>query len=183
MGSEIKTLKSRLVYSDPENKWIRLYFDDVEFPDGSRGRFNRIIDGAGHPAVAIVPVSKLGVGLVRQFRYAIGRHVWEIPRGAGDSDDAEQEARRELLEETGLVPGSLTPLGFIHADTSMVPTRMALFVAHCDQTDATPSSNPREPCEFKWWPTDDVMRAAERGEIVDGYSLSALLRARLKGLL
>jgi ADP-ribose pyrophosphatase len=182
MVSKIKTLKSRLVYSDPENKWIRLYFDDVEFPDGSRGRFNKIIDGEGHPAVAIVPFSELGIGLVRQFRYAIGRDVWEIPRGLGHTEDTELEARRELVEETGLIPKDLIPLGLMHADTSMIVTSMALFAARCDPINATPSSDPRESCDFKWWPTHDAFRAAERAEIVDGYSLSALLRARLKGL-
>jgi ADP-ribose pyrophosphatase len=182
MGSEIKTLKSRLVYSDPNNKWIRLYFDDVEFPDGSRGRFNKIIDGGGHPGVAIVPFSELGIGLVRQFRYAIGRDVWEIPRGSGDTGDTELEARRELVEETGLIPQDLIPLGPMHADTSMIETSIALFAARCDPINATSSRDPRERCEFKWWRTDEAFRAAETAEIVDGYSLSALLRARLKGL-
>jgi ADP-ribose pyrophosphatase len=181
MDTTIRTLKSRLVYSDPENKWIRLYFDDVEFPDGRLGRFNKIVDGKGHLGVAIVPLSERGIGLVRQFRYALGRAVWEIPRGSGDSEDVEHEARRELLDETGLVPRDLIPLGLMHADTSMIATGIALFAAHCDPVEGR-SNDPREPCEFEWKRIEDVFKAAEVGEIVDSYSLSALLRARLKGL-
>jgi predicted NUDIX family NTP pyrophosphohydrolase len=38
---------------------------------------------------------------------------WSIPKGEpGDEDDLEQTARRETLEETGVTPGPLVPLGY-----------------------------------------------------------------------
>ena len=37
-----------------------------------------------------------------QFRYALGRHFWEIPAGKVDADEKPAAtAKRELLEETG----------------------------------------------------------------------------------
>src|SRR5262245_14760363 len=114
MQSKIRTVKKQLVYSDPDNPWVKLYFDHVKFPDGTAGRYNRVVEGTGDPGVAILPISTAGIGLVRQYRYAIADHVWEIPRGYGDSADLGAEARRELLEETGLRPLELIDLGTIH---------------------------------------------------------------------
>jgi hypothetical protein len=42
---------------------------------------------AGNPGAAILPISLLGVGLVFQYRYAIGDHVWEIRRGCSKSSE------------------------------------------------------------------------------------------------
>jgi predicted NUDIX family NTP pyrophosphohydrolase len=41
------------------------------------------------------------------------RAPWSIPKGLDDEDDLEQAARRETLEETGVVAGPLVALGFI----------------------------------------------------------------------
>lgn len=43
------------------------------------------------------------------------RAPWSIPKGLPDDDetDLEQTARRETLEEVGIVAGNLVPLGFI----------------------------------------------------------------------
>jgi hypothetical protein len=49
MRSKIRTIGEHLAYSDPDNPWLKLYFDRVEFPDGTRGRYNRIVEGTGDP--------------------------------------------------------------------------------------------------------------------------------------
>jgi predicted NUDIX family NTP pyrophosphohydrolase len=43
------------------------------------------------------------------------RAPWSIPKGLPNDDetDLEQTARRETLEEVGITPGDLVPLGFI----------------------------------------------------------------------
>jgi len=43
--------------------------------------------------------------LVRQYRHAIGRWVWELPAGSlKPAEDVSAAAQRECHEETGLVP-------------------------------------------------------------------------------
>jgi ADP-ribose pyrophosphatase len=183
MRPKIRTIDEQLVYADPNNPWLKLYFDHVEFPDGSRGRYNRIIEGTGDPGVAILPLSVLGVGLVFQYRYAIGDHVWEIPRGYGDGVDSASEARRELLEETGLQFLELISLGSIHPNSAVFTTRVELFAASCEPIHSQPVVAGRERLEFRWFSVDEAMEAAKAGKISDAITLSALLRARLRSLI
>ena len=183
MGSKIRTIEEQLVYSDPDNPWLKLYFDRVEFPNGSSGRYNKIIEGTGDPGVAVLPISSIGVGLVRQYRYAIAEQVWEIPRGYGDSADPAGEARRELLEETGLQPVELIDLGMIHPNSAVLATRIALYAAKCKPNAARPAIDGHEQLELKWFAIEDAMAAVDTGRIADAITLSALLRARLRGLI
>jgi ADP-ribose pyrophosphatase len=183
LEAEIRTIEERLVYAEPENPWLKLYFDRVRFPDGSIGRYNRVVEGAGHPGVAVLPISAAGVGLVRQYRYAIADYQWEIPRGYGDGPDSAAEASRELLEETGLSPLRLIDLGSIHPNSAIFATRVALFVAQCDPAPAERIVDARELVQFKWFAVAEAMAAAESGLISDAMTLSALLRARLRRLI
>jgi 8-oxo-dGTP pyrophosphatase MutT (NUDIX family) len=68
-----------------------------------------------HPgAVAVVAVDAMDrVILVRQWRHAIGRAIWELPAGTCDVDGEalEQTARRELGEETGFAAEHWRALG------------------------------------------------------------------------
>jgi ADP-ribose pyrophosphatase len=79
-----------------------------------------------HPgAVAVVAVTDDGsVVLVRQYRPPVDRWLLEVPAGTRDVDGEEPEwtARRELAEEVGYEPGSLTLL-----------TRAALTPGFCDE--------------------------------------------------
>jgi ADP-ribose pyrophosphatase len=183
MRPKIRTIEEQLVYADPNNPWLKLYFDHVEFPDGSHGRYNRIIEGTGNPGVAILPISLLGVGLVLQYRYAIADDVWEIPRGYGDGADSVSEARRELLEETGLRLVELVSLGSIHPNSAAFATRVELFAGRCEPTHSQPGVAGREQQEFRWFSVDEAMEAAKAGKISDAITLSALLRARLRSLI
>ncbi len=56
--------------------------------------------------VAVMPDGR--ILLERQYRYSVGKHLYEIPAGHIDKGEtAKQAASRELQEETGYVPGSL----------------------------------------------------------------------------
>jgi 8-oxo-dGTP pyrophosphatase MutT (NUDIX family) len=62
------------------------------------------IDIIRHPgASAMVPMlDKDTVLLIKQYRYAAGDFIWEIPAGTLNSGESPLEcAKRELIEETG----------------------------------------------------------------------------------
>ena len=83
-----------------EGRILNLRVDQVEFPDG-KSTIREIVEHRG--AAAIVPVLEGNrVVLVRQFRYAAGSDLLEIPAGTLEIDEAPEDcAKRELEEETG----------------------------------------------------------------------------------
>src|ERR1041385_3522706 len=104
-------LDTRRIYT---GRVVRLDVDTVRFPDGSTGQLELI----RHPgAAAIVPCASDPPGadptilLIRQYRYATGGQLWEVPAGTLDpGEDPEACARRELLEETGVTAARLQRL-------------------------------------------------------------------------
>ncbi len=101
-----KTLSSRLLH---EGRNFDFLVDKVELPNGHVTQR----DIVRHPgAVAIVPILGDGrVVLIRQFRYAAGKTILEIPAGTLELGEPPLEcAVRELREETGYAAKELEPL-------------------------------------------------------------------------
>jgi len=101
-----RTISSRLIH---EGRNFRFLQDEVELPSGLRTHR----DIVRHPgAVAIVPVLPDGrIVLVRQYRYAAGKPLLEIPAGTlEEGEDPLECARRELREETGYEASELMAL-------------------------------------------------------------------------
>jgi ADP-ribose pyrophosphatase len=83
-----------------QGRLLTVHDDTVETAGGNlAGR--EIVEHPG--AVAIVATDAGGrVVLVRQWRHAVGRALWEIPAGTlSPGEEPEAAARRELAEETG----------------------------------------------------------------------------------
>ena len=106
----IKTISSREVYRNP---WTRVREDVIERSDGQRGIYG-VIDK--DPACIVIPIEQTSQGdflwLVRQFRYTVGGTYFELPQGGWEQAevDAEEMARGELQEETGLRAEKVTAL-------------------------------------------------------------------------
>jgi ADP-ribose pyrophosphatase len=88
---------------------ISVRVDQVRLPDGSKS-VREVVEHPG--AVAILPVLDDGrLVLVRQFRYAIGRELLEVPAGTREANEGPREcAIRELREETGFASDDVEEL-------------------------------------------------------------------------
>src|SRR2546428_3218509 len=123
-------LATRRVYA---GRAVRLDVDTVRFPDGSTGELELI----RHPgAAAVVPCltdpqgSDPTILMIKQYRYAAGGPLWEIPAGTLDSGEAPEAcARRELLEETGATAERLEPLSGILTTPRFTNEAIHLFIA------------------------------------------------------
>jgi ADP-ribose pyrophosphatase len=101
-----KTLSSRLLH---EGRNFNFLVDQVELPNGHVTQR----DIVRHPgAVAIVPLLDDGrVALIRQYRYAPGKMLLEIPAGTLEKGEPPLDcAVRELREETGYEAKEIEPL-------------------------------------------------------------------------
>ncbi len=164
---------SRLVY---DGKVVHLYVDTVELPDGSSS-VREYVKHIG--AVCVVPLTDEGeVLLERQYRYAVGRTLTEIPAGkldAADEDPAEA-ALRELREETGAAPRELVDLGDFFGSPAIMGERTRMYLARgLTFTDTDPDEG--EFLEVFRMPLSDAVQSVLRGEISDGKTQCAVLRA------
>ena len=132
-----------------------------------------------HPGgVGVLPLHDDGtVTLIRQLRPAVGGTLREIPAGrlqAGE-DPAECGAR-EMAEETGLSARELVPLGCFYPSPGVFDEVIHLFLGTgLSQGRSQPEHY--EEIATERMPIGEALRLAATGEIRDGKTIAALLRA------
>jgi len=135
-----------------------------------------------HPgASAVVPFLSDTAGddpqilLIRQYRYAAGGFIYEIPAGRLEPGEAPEVcARRELLEETGCTADTLSPLIPFLTTPGFTDERIHLFMA----SGLTTGEARREADEFMEltpMPLSRALQLIETGGIEDAKTIIALL--------
>lgn len=171
----IERVKELLV---ADNKWLALYFDEVRLPDGRLGNYNRLVEKGGD-GVAILPINKdREFGLIRIFRYPISKYLWEVPRGFGEGISIQEEASRELREETGFKAGSMRFLGTVYPNTGISSTAVNLFLAEDLEQVKAEDKGYEAIEEFMFFDYDTVVSMIDNGEIADCISLSVIFSAQ-----
>jgi 8-oxo-dGTP pyrophosphatase MutT (NUDIX family) len=141
--------------------------DRVRMPNGREVT----VDVVRHsPSVVIIPVPEPGhVILIRQFRYALRRSLWEFPAGSMDAGETpEAAARRECHEEIGLVPDTLVRLAAFYPTPGYCDEEMVFFrVSGLNATDEQAAVDEDEDIEPRTFPLREAREMVRRGEIVD----------------
>ena len=154
--------------------------DTVRFPDDTTAE----MDICRHPgAAAVVPFLSDPLGtepqilMIRQYRYAAGGYLYEIPAGRLDGDETPEScAMRELKEETGCTAEKFEPLTSILTTPGFTDEVIHLFMA----TGIMHGEPNREADEFVDLVIMRLSEALERiatGEIVDSKTTIALMFA------
>lgn len=82
------------------------------------------------PWIVTIPVYNDCFIMVRQFRHALEKITMEFPGGIGSySEDPAVSAGRELMEETGFVPGKLTLLGRVSPNPALFKNTVYFYLA------------------------------------------------------
>jgi ADP-ribose pyrophosphatase len=118
----------------------------------------------------LVPVPEPGqVILIRQFRYAVNRWLWELPAGSVDEgEEPEAAARRECHEEIGLVPDTLVRLGALLPTPGYCDEEMLVFRASGLSTpEEAAELDEDEDLEPRTFPLAEARDMIRRGEIID----------------
>ena len=155
---------------------IHVAVERVRLPNG-REMDMELVHHSG--AAAVVPLLEDGsVLLVRQYRYATGGWLLEIPAGKLDPGESPEScAIRETEEETGYRPGELQPLGWIWTTPGFADEKIWLFLATGLQQ-TTQVLGDDEVLSLERMPLAEAVEKAANGEINDSKSAVALLRAR-----
>lgn len=170
-----KTKESELIF---DGVVVHLYRDTVTLPD-CKESVREYVKHLG--AVCVVPITDHGeVILERQYRYAVGETLIEIPAGKLDyaGENVREAALRELREETGAIPTELIDMGNYYGSPAIMGEKIRMFMAR-GLTFGENDLDKDEFLEVFSLPLDDAVEMVLRGEISDGKTQAALLRAKM----
>jgi ADP-ribose pyrophosphatase len=109
--------------------WVTIAEKTVQFAAGETSHVYHCLRQAAYVAVLATTPDRL-IALVRQYRPCVEDFTWEFPAGTlEDGETAEDAARRELREETGLQAESLVNLGCFYPDTGRLQISSHAFFA------------------------------------------------------
>lgn len=170
-----KTKESELIF---DGVVVHLYRDTVTLPNGGES-VREYVKHLG--AVCVIPITEKGeVILERQYRYAVGETLVEIPAGKLDSADEDplEAAKRELREETGAVADEMIDMGVYYGSPAIMGEKIRMYMARGLRFGENDLDKDEFLEVFKL-PLDEAVEMVLRGEISDGKTQAAILRAKM----
>ncbi len=164
-----KTVKKNYVY---HGKILSLRCDDALLPDGNKCK-REIVEHSG--GAAMLAESGEGIALVRQFRYAYGEEIYEIPAGKLNAgEDPAVAARRELEEETGLVAENTELLTVLYPTPGYTNEKIYIYKA-ADVKRGERRLDEDEFLDVEYFPREKVLKMIGDGTIRDAKTIVAVL--------
>lgn len=164
-----------LVYNNP---WISLTEYDVINPGGGKGIYGKV--HFKNIAVGVLVLDQdLNTYLVGQYRFTLNAYSWEMPEGGCPVGlDTLESAKRELLEETGLVAKDWTLLFQMHLSNSVSDELAVIYLARdLQQFEAEPEET--EQLQVKKIPFAEMLDMVETGQITDAMTVAAVYKVQL----
>jgi ADP-ribose pyrophosphatase len=175
--AEPGTVASEPIYS---GRIVKLFKDTVRFPNGDTGQ----LDIIRHPgASAIVPFLSDPAGedpqllLIRQYRYAAGGFIYEIPAGLLNDGEAPKDcAIRELKEETGCTAARVEYLTSVLTTPGFTDEQIHIFMASGLERGPT-AHEADEFMTVEAMPLSQALQLIQQGAIRDGKTALGILFA------
>jgi ADP-ribose pyrophosphatase len=157
-----------------DGKKVRLEIHHLEDPDTGRRHRREVVVHPG--AVVVLPLLPDDrVLLIRNYRYAVGESLLELPAGTLErGEEPINCAGRELIEETGYVARRLKSLGSFFSSPGILSERMYAFAAYdLEAGEAAPEAGEQiEPRPTDWEDAIDMIRS---GAIRDAKTIATVL--------
>lgn len=174
---EFTTLASEDVYV---GRILALRADEVGMPGGGHAR-REVVEHYGAVAIAAIDEQDRVV-LVHQYRYPLGRRLWELPAGLMDvsGEQPVRTAQREFAEEAGLAAENWSVLVDIATSPGFTDEVVRVFLATGLSQVALPDAAGDEEADLviERFPLDEAVRMALAGEVVNGPAVAGLLAAK-----
>lgn len=169
-----KVVSSKTVYKNP---WMTVREDSVIRPDGKPGIFGV---ATLLPGSSVLPITDDGyVYITEEYRYGVERDSIEAASGGMDKNETPLEtAKRELLEETGLIADEWINCGMVDPLTSVIVAPQYLFIAKgLKQGEAKPEET--ELIKIHKIMFDDLYQMVIDGKITHAPTCVLILQAKL----
>ena len=171
-----KTLGGELKY---ENNWIAVTEYQVINPSGNQGIYGKV--HFKNIAVGVIPLDEdMNTWLVGQYRYTLDEYSWEMPEGGCPigAETVLDTAKRELLEETGLIAAEWTELMKLHTSNSVTDEVGYAFVA---RSLIQAEADPEETEDLSLWklPFEEALQMVLDGKITDAFTCMAFLKLKI----
>jgi ADP-ribose pyrophosphatase len=152
---------------------LNLNADRVVLTSGIK-TFREVISHPG--AVAALPfLNSSKIILVRQYRYAVGDFILEIPAGTIEKGETPEHCiTRELQEEINYKPGKLEKLGWVYLTPGYSNEKIHLFKA-TDLKVCSKKAEEDENIEIVTMKIEETLSKIHSGEIKDGKTVIAIL--------
>ena len=173
-------LRSRAIVA---RRWLTVHEQHIALPHGGEIDEFHVIEAPDWASV--LAVTEAGqVVFVDQYRHGASRVSRELPAGVIDAGEtAEQAARRELEEETGFVATTWMPLLTTNTEPSRHTNRAHFFFAAGARLASAQRMDPAENIHVALMEPREIVPAIERGQIIHGVHVGAILLAARRGLL
>jgi 8-oxo-dGDP phosphatase len=157
-----------------QSSWISLDLVDVELSDGQR--FEQHVVRMARPVAGAAIIDATDrVLLMWRHRHVTDTWGWEIPTGRiEEGETPEQAAAREVEEETGWRPGPLHLIVASQPSNGSIDTVHYLYGGEFAEYIGSPSDQ-TESTRIEWIPIRDIVELINKGEVVSGPTLIALL--------
>jgi ADP-ribose pyrophosphatase len=168
-----KVVSSKVVY---RGKVFHVTSDVVVEPSGVEVT-RQVMRHSGSVVILCVDETRREprVLLIRQYRYAAQKPLWELPAGRiDDGEDALTAAQRELVEETGYQAREWKQVLFYYPSPGFMDETHALFLAR----DVQPGKARPEEDEFitpRWVPVSQAIDWVMSGKLVDAKTIAGVL--------
>ncbi len=155
---------------------LNLRKDEVTLPNGETA-YREVIEHNGGACVAALDHNG-NLLMVRQYRYAAGETMWEIPAGKLEKgEDPMVCAARELEEETGYTAKELIPLGYFFPTPAYCQEKIYMYYAK-ELTPTKQNLDDDEFLEVDAIPFEKALDMINKGEIIDGKTQLAILKLK-----
>ena len=169
-----KTLSREEKY---QGKILSVHRDVIRLPDGAEA-VREVVEHSG--GVGVLPVDENGdVYCVRQFRYAFGAHLLEMPAGKLEpGEDPLGCAVRELSEETGFTAAEYVDLGRLYPSPGYCHETLYIYMA-TGLTRGQAHLDRGEFLDVEKHSLDELYDMVMRNELPDAKTAMAVIKAKL----
>lgn len=171
-----KLIKREEIY---KGKVIHVVKDDVELDDGSKA-IREVVLHNGGVCIGLKHDDKFF--MVKQYRYATGKEMYEFPAGKIELNEKPDEAiLRESVEETGYEAKNVVKLGSIIPTCGYCSERIYLYYGECGEC-LGQDLDIDERINVYEFSFDEIKKMVKDGTIDDAKTIALLYKIEMEKL-